>query len=70
MWTGSVTSALGDAVVQVALIFAILQVGGTASAIGVVLATVNVAQVAFLLAGGVWADRLRRQYVMLTSSSA
>jgi hypothetical protein len=67
MWTGCATSALGDAVVQVALIFAILHIGGTASDIGVVLAVKTVAQVAFLLAGGVWADRLRRQYVMLTA---
>ncbi len=69
MWTGSATSALGDAVVQIALIFAILHVGGTASGIGIVLATVTVARVAFLLAGGVWADRLRRQYVMLTADA-
>jgi len=67
MWAGSATSALGDAVVQIALIFAILHVGGTASAIGVVLAVKTIARVAFLLVGGVWADRLRRQYVMLTA---
>jgi MFS family permease len=67
MWAGSATSALGDALVQVALIFAILHIGGSASAIGVVLAIKTVAQVAFLLIGGVWADRLRRQYVMLTA---
>jgi MFS family permease len=67
MWTGSATSALGDAVVQIALIFAILHIGGTASDIGIVLALTTVARVAFLLAGGVWADRLRRQYVMLAA---
>jgi MFS family permease len=67
MWAGSTTSALGDAMVQIALIFAILRVGGTASDIGVVLAATTVARVAFLLAGGVWADRMRRQYVMLTA---
>jgi MFS family permease len=67
MWAGSTTSALGDAVVQIALIFAILHIGGTASGIGIVLATTTVARVTFLLAGGVWADRLRRQYVMLAA---
>jgi MFS family permease len=67
MWTGSATSALGDAVVQIALIFAILHIGGSASDIGVVLAVQTVARVAFLLAGGVWADRLRRQHVMLAA---
>ena len=69
MWAGSTTSALGDAVVQIALIFAILHIGGTASDIGVVLAVKTFAQVGCLLAGGVWADRLRRQYVMLTADA-
>jgi MFS family permease len=69
MWTGSATSALGDALVQIALIFAILHIGGSASDIGVVLAVQTVARVPFLLAGGVWADRLRRQYVMLTADA-
>jgi MFS family permease len=69
MWTGAAASALGDALVQTALIFAILHVGGSASDIGAVLAVKTVAQVAFLLAGGVWADRLRRQYVMLTADA-
>jgi hypothetical protein len=67
MWAGSAASALGDAVVQVALIFAIFHIGGTASDIGVVLAVKTVARVAFLLVGGVWADRLRRQYVMVAA---
>ena len=69
MCTGAAASALGDALVQIALIFAILHVGGSASDIGAVLAVKTVAQVAFLLAGGVWADRLRRQYVMLTADA-
>jgi predicted MFS family arabinose efflux permease len=69
LWAGSTASALGDAVVQIALLFAILHIGGTASDIGVVLAVKTVAQVGCLLAGGVWADRLRRQYVMLTADA-
>jgi MFS family permease len=64
MWMGSTVSSLGDALVQIALVFAILQVGGTASDIGIVAAVKTIAQIAFLLAGGVWADRLRRQYVI------
>jgi MFS family permease len=67
MWAGSTASSLGDALVQIALLFAILHIGGTASDIGIVLAAGSVSRVAFLLAGGVWADRLRRQYVMLTA---
>jgi MFS family permease len=67
MRLGSTTSALGDAVVSIALVFAVLHVGGTASDIGLIAALQTVARVAFLLAGGVWADRLRRQYVMLAA---
>ena len=69
MWMGSTTSSIGDAVVQIALVFAILHVGGTASDIGVIAAVSTVARIAFVLAGGVWADRLRRQYVMLTADA-
>jgi MFS family permease len=67
MWVGSTTSALGDAVVQIALVFAVLHIGGTATDIGLIAALQTVARVAFLLVGGVWADRLRRQYVMLAA---
>jgi MFS family permease len=69
MWVGSTTSSLGDAVVQIALVFAILHIGGTASDIGVIAAIQTVARVAFMLAGGVWADRMRRQYVMLAADA-
>jgi hypothetical protein len=64
MWAGSATSAHGNAVAQTALIVAILQIRGTASGTG---AVKTVTQVACLLAGGVQADRLRRQYVMLAA---
>jgi MFS family permease len=69
MWLGSTTSALGDAVVQIAFVFAILHIGGTASDIGVIAAVQTVTRIAFLLVGGVWADRLRRQYVMLAADA-
>lgn len=69
MWLGATTSSVGDAVVQIALVFAILHVGGTASDIGVIAAVSTVARIAFVLAGGVWADRLRRQYVMLAADA-
>ena len=67
MWLGSTTSSLGDAVVQIALVFAVLHIGGTATDIGLIAALQTVARVVFLLAGGVWADRLRRQFVMLAA---
>jgi MFS family permease len=69
MWLGSTTSALGDALVQIAVVFAVLHIGGTATDVGLVEAAQTVARVVFLLAGGVWADRLRRQYVMLAADA-
>jgi MFS family permease len=67
LWIGQTVSSAGDALVQVALVFAILHIGGTASDIGYIVAIQMVTRVVFILAGGVWADRLRRQFVMLAS---
>lgn len=69
LWIGQAVSSAGDALVQVALVFAILHVGGTASDIGYIAAVQTATRVGFILAGGVWADRLPRQYVMLSSDA-
>ena len=53
--------------VPVALTFAVLHLTGSVSDLGIVLAAQNVPLVVFVLLGGVWADRLPRQLVMLTS---
>ena len=66
LWIGQTTSAFGDALFGIALAFAVLEVGGDASDLGLVLAAMTVAHVTFVLAGGVWADRLPRRFVMLT----
>jgi MFS family permease len=67
LWIGQSVSSAGDALVMVALVFAVLHVGGSAADIGYVIAIQSVTRVAFVLAGGVWADRLPRQFVMLAS---
>jgi MFS family permease len=67
LWVGQAVSATGDALVPVAFAFAALQVGHTASALGLVLAASTAARVVSLPAGGVWADRLPRQLVMLSA---
>ena len=64
LWLGRVSSAVGDALVPVALAFAVLSVGSP-TALGGVLAAFLVARVAFTLVGGVVADRLPRRAVML-----
>ena len=67
LWFGQAVSAVGDSLVTIALAFATLSVSHSASALGLVLAVSTVAQVVALPLGGVWADRLPRQLVMLTS---
>src|SRR5260370_32039831 len=69
LWTGQAVSAMGDALTPVALAFATLQIAHSASALGLVLAASTAARVVLLPIGGVWADRLPRQLVMLSSDS-
>ena len=58
---------LGDNVVPVALAFAVLDLTHSASDLGLVLAARTIPLVVFILVGGVWADRLPRQRLMVTS---
>lgn len=65
LWIGQTASAAGDALIPVAVAFAVLGIGGTATDLGIVFASFTVAHVALVLAGGVVADRLPRQLVMV-----
>jgi MFS family permease len=67
LWLGKTTSGVGSAFTPVALAFAVLEIGGTATSLGLVLTAAAVTRLAFLLIGGVWADRLPRRAVMLTA---
>jgi MFS family permease len=69
LWTGQAVSAVGDALSPIALAFATLQIAHSASALGLVLAAATTGRVVLLPVGGVWADRLPRQLVMLSSDS-
>jgi MFS family permease len=61
-------SLLGNAISPVALAFAVLDMpGGSATKLGLVLLVRQVAQIALLLFGGVIADRLPRNRVMVAS---
>ncbi len=64
-YTGYATSRLGSAMSTVALTFAVLGSGGTATDLGYVFAAGVIPQVLFMLGGGVVADRLGRRKVML-----
>jgi MFS family permease len=60
-------SMLGDAVFIASISFAVLDVTGSASALGIVLGAGTVGMVVALLFAGVWADRLPRLQVMVAS---
>jgi len=65
---GRVTSFLGNAVAPIALAFAVLDLTGSVSALGVIVGVRSAAQVLMLLFGGVLADRLPRPVVLVGSS--
>ena len=65
LWIARTGSSLGDALVVVAIPFAVLRIGGSATGLGVVLAAYTLGRAAFVMAGGVWADRLPRRAVMI-----
>ncbi|HZT14695.1 MAG TPA: MFS transporter [Gaiellaceae bacterium] len=65
---GRTISMAGSAMAPVALAFAVLDVTGSVSDLGIVLAARQIPTVLFVLFGGVWADRLRRHQVMVVSN--
>lgn len=65
-----VVSVLGGAIAPVALAFAVLDLTGSATDLGIVVGARSLANVAFLLLGGIVADRLPRQVVLVGSSLA
>lgn len=65
LWLGRTSSSVGDALIGVALAFAVLQVTGSPTDLGLVLAAYTISRVALILVGGVYADRLPRREVML-----
>jgi MFS family permease len=67
LFVGQATSAFGDRLVPIALAFAVLDLTGSASDLGYVLAAETVPMVLLVAVAGVWADRLPRQLVMLGS---
>ena len=67
LFTGQTLSLIGSSITTVALAFAVLEISNSNTDLGIVMAAGLVPVVAFLLIGGVWADRLPRQWVMLVS---
>jgi MFS family permease len=70
LYTSECVSVLGDALVPVALAFAVLDLTHSVSDLGLVLLAYLVPRVVFMLAGGVWADRLPHRQLMIASHLA
>lgn len=62
-------TVLGNGIAPIALAFAVLDIGGSATDLGLVVAARSIFNLAFLLIGGVLADRYSRSRVLLSSST-
>lgn len=67
LYAGQAVSVVGDALFPVALAFAVLDLGGSPGQLGLVLAAQGLPLAVLVLAAGVWADRLPRQWIMFVS---
>ena len=70
LFSGQAISVIGDALFPVALAFAVLELSGSPSSLGLVLAAQALPLAAFALVGGVVGDRVSRQRLMLASDLA
>src|SRR3954453_18390107 len=61
-------STFGSSLAPIALAFAVIHLTGSPADLGLVVAATMAPRVVFMLAGGVWADRLRRNVVMAASN--
>jgi MFS family permease len=66
---GTTTSSFGDAITPVALAFAVLELGGSAVQLGLVVGAFALAEVLTALFGGVLGDRVPRERMMAASAA-
>lgn len=67
LWLAQSFSVVGDRIVTVALALFVTELTGSATDLGIVLAAYTLPLVGFLLIGGVWADRLPRQQLIVVT---
>lgn len=65
LWIGRTTSLIGDGIAPIALAFGILDLTGSATDLGIVLAAHSAVLIALILVGGVVADRISPRLAML-----
>ena len=64
---GRSVANLGDQISLIALPFAVLEISGSAAALGIVFAARTLPTVLLVLVGGVWGDRLSRRTVVIVT---
>jgi predicted MFS family arabinose efflux permease len=67
LWLAQAASVVGDGIVTVALALFVVDLTGSATDLGLVLAAYSLPMIGFLLVGGVFADRLPRHRVMVAT---
>ncbi len=70
LWFGESISLLGDQFYMVALPWLVLQLTGSALAVGTILAVAGIPRALFMLVGGVFTDRMSPRKIMLLSNAA
>jgi MFS family permease len=70
LWTGQAISRLGDGAYTTAMAWQILLLTGSATAMGVVLVASTIPMIAFLLIGGVVADRIPKRLILICSDAS
>jgi MFS family permease len=70
LFTGQVLSILGDRVTSIVLPFAVLSVGGRVGDVAIVSAAQFLPFAVLALPAGVWADRLDRKRILISSDIA
>src|SRR4051795_5253618 len=69
LFAGQALSRLGDRIAPVALAFGVIDSGGSAADLGLVVAAGTIPFALFALAAGVWGDRIPRRRVMIGSDA-
>jgi len=67
LWLSGLLVVIGSSAFPIALAVTILDAGGTATTLGLILASRVLSSVILALAGGVWADRYKRKYIMISA---
>jgi len=70
LWLANSASSVGDRIVRVALALFVIELTGSATDVGIVLAAYSLPLIVFLLLGGVIADRLPRHRLVVATDLA